>query len=80
MIIFEIKLKKILFDLTNSAYYINEECSEIRRQIQLNKEELVMQIKQSNGLNDDDDDDEIKLSIDIQLKTNEIDYLCVKMI
>jgi len=83
LIIFEIKLKKILFDLTNSAYFINEECSEIRRQIQLNKEELVMQIKQSNGLNnddDDDDDEEIKLSIDIQLKINEIDYLCVKMI
>lgn len=47
---FDEKLNKLEFNLNNSDDHIKEECLELRRLIQLNKEETIAQIKESNGI------------------------------
>lgn len=46
---FEHKLNQLKFNLNNATDYINEECRELRRLVQLNAEEAIAEVKQLNG-------------------------------
>ena len=74
---FKTKFEKLEFDLKdNCTDFINDECSELRRLIQLNKEEVIVSFKQANDIDINTDD----LEPEFQIKINEIDNQCETML
>lgn len=75
------KLNKLNFNLNYIDEYIFDECSELRRIIQLDTEETIASIKQSNNLDINiEDDDDCVLDKSSLLKINNIKLKSLSMI
>lgn len=64
---FSDKLEKLDFAINKADEFINEECTELRRVIQLDTEELIAAIKQSNDLDVNLDDSQLDPDLSAQI-------------